>query len=501
MLKENWRLISRMEQLGDCCIIVLCFFLAYYGRSSLVFWDALFDLQLTGGTQLAPINTYLFVLAVSLVGYVVVLHQLGGYASMRLTSPWRLLWISLVSSLVVFMALASVIFLLKLELSRSFIALFCLLVGLLLTLERYAVLRLLRYWRKRGRNFRSVMIVGIGQQALQLALELARRPELGLFVRAFGVLTKNDGSTNQDRETEQRVSEFRARLKSMGYRYRSRFIRGPAAIERALNEYAVDEMLFTDIVPVMEQVEDLVLACAERGVRTTLAADLFSFGLVRSAISYFGSMPLIHFQTPPGDRWELSVKRCFDVVAAGLLIVLAIPFFIGIACAIKLSSPGPILFTQRRLGLNGRSFELLKFRSMQYDAEANLDALRERNEMSGPVFKLKNDPRITPLGRFLRRYSLDELPQLCNVFVGEMSLVGPRPPIPGEVSLYQRRDRRRLSMRPGLTCLWQVSGRNKISSFEDWVKLDLSYIDNWSLTLDFLLLLKTVPTVLRGTGR
>jgi exopolysaccharide biosynthesis polyprenyl glycosylphosphotransferase len=492
MLRENWRLISRIEQIGDCLIIVVCFFLAYYGRSSLVFWDTVLGLELSGGDKLAPINTYLFVLGISLIGYLVTLNQLGGYASMRLTSPWRLLWISLLASVLVFMALASVIFLLKLELSRSFIGLFCILVGLLLTAERYVVLRMLRFWRKRGRNFRNVIVVGTGEQAHRLALELSRRPELGLFVRAFGVL----GS-----EATEQISDFRKRLAASGYRYQSRFVRGPEAIERALKEYAIDEMLFTDIVPVMEQVEELVLACSEQGVRTTLAADLFSFGLVRSDLSYFGSMPLIHFQTPPGDRWELSIKRVIDVVVAALLLVLLAPVLAVLALAVKLSSPGTVLFRQRRLGLNGRSFELLKFRSMNADAEEDLESLRAKNEMSGPAFKLSDDPRVTRVGKFLRRYSLDELPQLWNVLVGEMSLVGPRPPIPGEVAMYRRRERRRLSMRPGMTCLWQVSGRNEIRNFEDWVKLDLSYIDNWSLTLDLLLLLRTVPAVLRGTGR
>lgn len=491
MLKENWRLISRIEQLSDCCIIVLCFFLAYYGRSSFVFWNDVLGLQLSGGNKLAPINTYLFVLGISLVGYVVVLNQLGGYSSMRLTSPWKLLWISILASIIVFMALASVIFLLKLALSRSFIGIFCLLVGLFLTAQRYVVLRLLRYWRKKGRNFRNVIIVGVGEQAFRLALELSKRPELGLFVRAFGVLGRDEG----------RSSEFRKRLLENGYSYQCKFVRGTAAVERALKEYAIDEMLFTDIVPVMEDVEELMLACSEQGVRTTLAADLFSFGLVRSGMSYFGSMPLIHFRTPPGDRWELSVKRILDVIVSGSLMVLACPLFLLIAVLVKVSSPGPILFRQRRLGLNGRSFNLLKFRSMYEDAEARLASLREKNEMQGPTFKLSDDPRITKFGRFLRKYSLDELPQLWNVFVGEMSLVGPRPPIPGEVHMYRRRERRRLSMRPGMTCLWQVSGRNKIASFDDWVKLDLSYIDNWSLTLDILLLLRTVPTVLRGTGK
>jgi lipopolysaccharide/colanic/teichoic acid biosynthesis glycosyltransferase len=152
------------------------------------------------------------------------------------------------------------------------------------------------------------------------------------------------------------------------------------------------------------------------------------------------------------------------------------------------------------VGLNGRLFDLYKFRSMFVDSEGQLDALRDKNEMQGPVFKIKDDPRVTPLGRFLRRYSLDELPQLWNVLRGEMSLVGPRPPVPGEVSMYERRDRRRLSMRPGITCIWQVSGRNEICDFESWVKLDLEYIDNWSLGRDILLMLRTIPAVLFGRG-
>jgi lipopolysaccharide/colanic/teichoic acid biosynthesis glycosyltransferase len=163
-------------------------------------------------------------------------------------------------------------------------------------------------------------------------------------------------------------------------------------------------------------------------------------------------------------------------------------------------TPGPVFFKQTRVGLNGRLFQMLKFRSMYLGSEANTEALKAYNEMQGPAFKMSNDPRVTPFGRILRRFSLDELPQLYNVLVGEMSLVGPRPPIPGEVSLYERRSRRRLSMRPGLTCTWQVSGRNEISDFAQWVKLDLDYIDNWSLLGDLWLLLRTIPAVLVGRG-
>jgi exopolysaccharide biosynthesis polyprenyl glycosylphosphotransferase len=210
-------------------------------------------------------------------------------------------------------------------------------------------------------------------------------------------------------------------------------------------------------------------------------------------------MPLIHFQTPPGDTWELVLKRFIDVVVSGALLIVLSPLFLLIALGVKTTS-GPVIFRQTRVGLNGRLFDMLKFRSMVDGAEKALGDLKGVNEMRGPAFKLKNDPRVTTFGRFLRRFSLDELPQLWNVFVGDMSLVGPRPPIPGEVSLYERRSRRRLSMRPGLTCTWQVSGRNNISDFDTWVKLDLDYIDNWSLSGDLMLLVRTIPAVLFGTG-
>jgi exopolysaccharide biosynthesis polyprenyl glycosylphosphotransferase len=234
-------------------------------------------------------------------------------------------------------------------------------------------------------------------------------------------------------------------------------------------------------------------------VRTTIAADIFSLGLMKSEISYFGGMPLIHFQTPPGESWQLAIKRAMDIVVAAVALVLLSPLFVFLAVGVKLTR-GPVFFRQTRMGLNGRLFQMYKFRSMLVGAERDLGALKARNEMSGPVFKMRDDPRITSFGRFMRRFSLDELPQLWNVLVGDMSLVGPRPPIPGEVSLYDRKSRRRLSMRPGLTCTWQVSGRNEITDFQDWVALDLQYIDNWSLLKDMALLLRTIPAVLLGTG-
>jgi len=494
MLKENWRLIARTERLGDFIIIVASFFLAYRGRESLLFWNDILGLKVPfTGSGLAPLKDYFTVLAVALFGYSATLSFMGAYGSMRLSSPFRLLRISISSSVVVFVLLAATLFLLKLDLSRSFIALFCALVGVSLAAERLLVLRLLRFWRGQGRNFRNVIVCGVGEQAQRLAGEIAARPELGIRIRGFADLHDEAGAIERHRD-------LRAALEVRGMPRSGRIIRGCAELERALKEYAVDEVIFTDVATVMAEVEEMVLVCSEQGIRTTIAADLFSLGMVKSGLSYFGGMPLIHFQTPPGDRWELIVKRAIDVVVSGILLIVLLPVFGALALAVRFSSPGPILFRQRRVGLNGRIFVMLKFRSMFVDAEAKLEGLRARNEMDGPVFKLKDDPRVTSVGRLLRRFSLDELPQLWNVFIGDMSLVGPRPPIPGEVTLYERRDRRRLSMRPGITCTWQVSGRNEIKDFNSWVKLDLDYIDNWSLGRDVVLLVKTVPAVLFGSG-
>jgi exopolysaccharide biosynthesis polyprenyl glycosylphosphotransferase len=213
----------------------------------------------------------------------------------------------------------------------------------------------------------------------------------------------------------------------------------------------------------------------------------------------FEGFPLLSFSTTPTNEVLLLVRRIMDIFISSIGFVFALPVMTLSAILIKWTSPGPIFFKQERCGLNGRTFTMYKFRSMVDNAEQLRFELEALNEMDGPVFKSSRDPRITPVGKFIRRFSIDEFPQLYNVLRGEMSLVGPRPPLPQEVSKYERWQRRRLSMKPGLTCLWQISGRNEVS-FEDWMKLDLTYIDNWSLLLDLKILLKTVPVVLLGKG-
>jgi exopolysaccharide biosynthesis polyprenyl glycosylphosphotransferase len=207
------------------------------------------------------------------------------------------------------------------------------------------------------------------------------------------------------------------------------------------------------------------------------------------------------FRSTPEASWQGVVKQLIDfLVAFVAVILLSIPFAL-VALAIKLTSPGPILFRQKRCGLNGQPFTIFKFRTMETNAEQRKQELAAFNEMSGPVFKMKNDPRVTRIGKWLRKTSVDELPQLFNVLRGDMSLVGPRPLPVDEVRRFDDlAHRRRLSVKPGITCLWQISGRNKVSDFNDWVRLDLEYIDNWSLWLDLKILWRTIPIVLLGSG-
>ena len=235
------------------------------------------------------------------------------------------------------------------------------------------------------------------------------------------------------------------------------------------------------------------------GIPFALPACGFRFGRARPEYERAVADGYIHYLSVRHKPVQLAIKRLVDVAASSAALALLAPLMVLVAAIIKLTSRGPILFKQQRVGRHGRPFHMLKFRSMVVNAEELKAKLMALNEQAGPVFKMKRDPRITPIGRFIRKFSIDELPQLINVLRGEMSLVGPRPPVPSEVARYEAWQRRRLSVRPGLTCVWQVSGRNEIS-FEEWMYLDMQYIDHWSLGQDFQLILKTVPVVLTGRG-
>ena len=268
-----------------------------------------------------------------------------------------------------------------------------------------------------------------------------------------------------------------------------------------LHEHSVSGVFVTARHAQLDRVESVLQLCEVEGVEAWLVADFFATQIARASFDEMFGKPLLVFRTTPETSWQVITKLLLDFFGALALIIATSPLMLAIAVLVKFTSPGPILFRQQRSGLNGAPFEILKFRTMSSNAEQLKHELAAMNEMSGPVFKVTNDPRITRFGKWLRKYSLDELPQLFNVLRGDMSLVGPRPLPVDEVRRFSDlAHRRRLSVKPGLTCLWQIKGRNQISDFKEWVRLDLEYIDNWSIWLDLKILLLTLPAVLRGTG-
>ena len=273
-----------------------------------------------------------------------------------------------------------------------------------------------------------------------------------------------------------------------------------AGLDDVLHRVAVEEVYLAGTTRTnYDEMQELIRVCEGLGVPFALPAYSFRLERAQPTERKAVSDGYLHYHHNPGRPQQQALKRLFDIVASATALWLLLPLLLVVIVLIKLSSRGPVFFRQARIGLNGRTFNMLKFRSMVVNAEELKAQLMKFNEQSGPVFKMRNDPRITPIGRFIRKYSIDELPQLVNVLRGDMSVVGPRPPLGSEVAKYQAWQRRRFSVRPGLTCIWQVSGRNQIS-FDDWMYLDMQYIDHWSLSQDLNLIFRTVPVVITGRG-
>ncbi len=276
---------------------------------------------------------------------------------------------------------------------------------------------------------------------------------------------------------------------------------GVESLVDALHRYSVGRVVLAFSRIEIDKVQRSIEACETEGVEAWLNADFIHTSVARPTYELLARRPMLVFRATPELSWTMFVKGVMDRVGAFVGLIVLSPFLVVIAALVRLSSPGPILFKQQRAGLHGQPFEMWKFRTMCADAESQREALAGKNVMTGPVFKVHDDPRITPVGKWLRRASLDEFPQLFNVLRGEMSLVGPRPLPVYEVEKFAlTQHRRRLSMKPGLTCIWQVRGRNKVTNFADWVKMDLEYIDNWSIFLDIYILIRTIPTVILGIG-
>ena len=275
-----------------------------------------------------------------------------------------------------------------------------------------------------------------------------------------------------------------------------------SALVEALHEDAVSRVIFAGGHSHLIRLQEAIAACEIEGVEAWLVADFIKTSIARPDFDVIGDRPMLVFRTTPEISWALWIKGFIDRVGAAILLIFpGSLLMLGAAITVKLTSPGPIVFRQTRAGKHGKPFTMYKFRTMSTDAAMRQAELMAFNQMSGPVFKIEQDPRVTPVGRWLRKLSIDEWPQLFNVLLGHMSLVGPRPLPIYEVEKFENTaQRRRLSVKPGLTCLWQVSGRNEVKDFHEWVRLDLKYIDNWSIWLDLKILLKTIPVVMLGWG-
>ena len=374
-------------------------------------------------------------------------------------------------------------YLLRLDLSRSFLGLFSAYAWVLLLLFRLTAGRLVGVIRREFAAPHYVMVVGTGERAIRMAEALEQSAEYG--VRLSGFLSEQAEGPGGAPPAEI----------ALGALYKVQPI---GELPSILRQHVVDEIIFAVGSESLANLEEVFLLCDEEGVRTRVAVDFFPHVNSTVSLDRFGATPLLTFTAAPYDEIRLLVKRLTDIaIAAAGLVVLA-PFMAVISILIRLTSPGPVIFRQVRCGLNGRRFLFYKFRSMCQNAEDLKPALEHLNTRE-TVFKIPHDPRLTSVGRYLRKFSIDEWPQLWNVLRGDMSLVGPRPAVPSEVDRYQRWQRRRLRMRPGLTCLWAISGRDNVD-FETWMKLDMQYIDNWSLALDWKILLRTIPHVLIGHG-
>ena len=461
------KLFNLINAVLDWFVLLFSYLLSVYIRQGLMMGRQDPGLLLDG-----PYIPMALIYSTLMVGVLMFLNMYGSY---RFRSMWKEAWSLTLANGFGVVALGFVLYFLKMgEYARSQVAFLFVFSIVGLVLKRVVLRAMLRVVRTRGRNTRAVLLVGSGALAHRYYEELMARPYTGYNYRGY-------------------VSDEQA--EDLG-RWR-----GPVREFRTILQTEKIEEVVVALSPEQSGcIGDLVAASGRYSAKISIIPSYNDFIPSNPHVETLASLKMINVRRAPdkGPVWGF-VKRTMDVVGSGLGLVLASPLMLGAAIAVKVTSPGPVIFKQKRTGKNGREFYMYKFRSMYQDAEARLAELQALNEVDGPVFKMTNDPRITPVGKFLRKTSIDELPQLVNILRGDMSIVGPRPPLPKEVAQYSDWDWGRLAVRPGLTCYWQVSGRSNLS-FDEWMRLDLKYIEEQGLITDLRIILRTVVVVLKGDG-
>lgn len=461
MLREHSKIIDQLTQVADMALITLAFFMSH-------------ELYRQKGSVKQTIETnYLIVYVLYALTWLIVANANNLFASRRMTTwinEMKRLTLSHVISIVVSLTLLPLLFRgLIHDRFTFYFAAFA--YGLTAIFHLFTRLGL-KQIRRLGLNRKYVLILGSSQAGSKLVKKLRKHPSLGYQIIGYIDTHQNGLDVTYCGDYSQ--------------------------IEKTLTNNVVD------VVIVAGSIHDpdirLGVELAHVMGKTTVALmDDEVYQMSRMRPFQMAGMTMVAMYSVPHYEWQELAKKLLDVVVSGLGLVVASPLMLAISIGIRLTSKGPVFFKQERVGLNGRKFKMYKFRSMVQDAEELKAKLAHLNEMSGPVFKIKDDPRVTSIGHFLRKTSLDELPQLWNVFRQDMSLVGPRPPLPSEVNLYDPKHRKRLSVKPGITCIWQISGRNDVD-FDQWMEMDAEYVDNWSLALDMKILVKTVPVVLGRKG-
>ena len=477
MFQRRSALLGFISGLLDLGLTALSFPVAYWVRMRML-------ARVVGDVVqpvIYPFGLYWGLFAGILVIWFLIAHFLHIYRDIELRNRQQLVGDAAKVIILGVVALNAALYFVRADyISRAFILTIAAVNFVLVATGRVALLGGSRHLREKFQTFHYCLIVGLGQNARELASLIEQSEPLGL--RLIGFVNPRTGAELSIGGLKSQYPVF--------------------ALEDAygiLQNHVVDELLFAVNNDELERLEPLIDRCHKEGIRTRVDLGFFPRTFPRVHLENLRHIPLLTLGSTPNNEFALFAKRAVDLIVSALALILLSPLLLIIAILVRLTSPGPILYRQIRCGLNGRRFALYKFRSMVANADelrAELDSL---NELEGPAFKMKNDPRCTPLGRWLRKFSLDELPQLWNVLIGEMSFVGPRPPLPQEVEMYAPWQRRRLRMRPGLTCLWTLEGRNRLS-FDRLVQFDLAYIDNWSLWLDLKIFLKTIPHVALGRG-
>lgn len=474
----DWRPLHHriIVQIADFLTTVMGFVVSYY-LWQLLRWS-LIPYEL--GKEIILDSTMIFIVFFISIISIIILNIQGAYSYQRFTSfkkeVGRIFKTVCLSLLILF----GIIFLLRPgHIPRTFVTILGVVNFILLIVEKLLLFKVAQLIRQKGYNQKTVLVAGTERESRKFLNAIEQNFKWGLNIKGF--LTADSQYMGKEVFGKKPLGTFQD-------------------ITTVLHKHPVDEVIITVSTQRLGEIRDIIEVCEREGVQVRIISDFLGKIAKRFQADMVYGLPIISVSYISKNEWTLAIKRVMDIVISLSVMVILFPFLLIIAVGIKLTSPGPLFYRNNVVGFNKKPFVTWKFRTMIKDADSLKEKLMHLNEMKGPVFKIKDDPRITRIGKFLRKYSLDELPQLWSVLKGDLSIVGPRAPGPHELKYFESWHRRKLSIKPGLTCIWQVNGRNEINKFDDWVKMDLEYIDNWSLSLDFKIILKTIPAVISGKG-